>query len=237
MTAAAKKTRRPRGARNKPADPRLAILAAALPHVPFDGFTDRVIEKAAKEAGVPRDVLARLFPNGPLSLVEVFSEHADAEMERKLAKLKLANLKIRERITAAIQFRLDALKAHKEAARRAAAFLTLPPNAATGVKLLYRTVDAIWRAIGDTSTDFNFYTKRAILAGVYSTTLLRWFADTSEGERATEKFLAHRIEDVMQFEKFKAKLREQASGWPSFSELLNPAARAAPGRRPKAKGA
>ena len=117
-------------------------------------------------------------------------------------------------------------------ARRAAAFLTLPPNATTGVKLLYNTVDAIWRAVGDTSTDFNFYTKRAILAGVYSTTLMRWFSDTGEDEEITNAFLQRRIDNVMQFEKFKAQVRERASGLPSLSEILNPKRREPRGRRP-----
>jgi len=112
------------------------------------------------------------------------------------------------------------LKPHKEATRRAAAFLTLPPHAAMGAKLLYRTVDAIWRAIGDTSTDFNFYTKRAILAAVYSSTLMRWFTDDSDGETATQEFLDNRIENVMQFEKLKADFRERAKGWPSFADIL-----------------
>ena len=161
-----------------------------------------------------------MFPDGPLSLVKTFSEWADAEMVRELARKDLASLKVRERITLAVKTRIAVLNPHKEAARRAAAFLTLPPYAASGVKLLYRTVDAIWRAIGDTSTDFNFYTKRAILAGVYSATLMRWFNDTSEDERQTDAFLAHRIEDVMRFEKFKAKVRERAKSWPTLSEIL-----------------
>ena len=179
------------------------MLDAALPHVPFDGFTDKVLAEAAAEAGLDKIALARLFPEGPLSLVEAFSDGIDTEMEKRLAKLKLPQMKIRDRIKTAVLTRLELLAAHKEAARRAAAFLTLPPHAAMGAKLLYRTVDTIWRAIGDTSTDFNFYTKRAILAAVYSATLMRWFTDDSEGEAATQEFLAHRIDNVMQFEKLK----------------------------------
>ena len=95
-----------------------------------------------------------------------------------------------------------------------------------GAKLLYRTVDTIWRAIGDTSTDFNFYTKRAILAAVYSATLMRWFTDDSEGEAATQEFLAHRIDNVMQFEKLKADIRERTKGWPSFADIMHGGKRA-----------
>jgi len=204
------------------ADSKHAILAAALVHVPFDGFTDSVLARAADEAGVSRQELRRLFPDGPPSLVRTFSEWADAEMVRELARKDLASLKVRERITLAVKTRIAVLNPHKEAARRAAAFLTLPPYAASGVKLLYRTVDTIWRAIGDTSTDFNFYTKRAILAGVYSATLMRWFSDTSAGQTDTNQFLRQRIDDVMKFEKFKAQIREQIRTLPSLTDILMP---------------
>lgn len=225
MTAASAKAHKVRRPRRKADDPRLAILFAALPHVAFDGFTDRTLKHAAAEAGIPERDIARHFPNGPLGLVETFSEYADSEMTRLLGKAKLAELKIRERIALAVKTRLSVLSPHKEAARRAAAFLTLPPNAASGLKLLYRTVDAIWRGIGDTSTDFSFYTKRATLAGVYSTTMMRWFSDTSEDEEATDAFLRRRIDDVMRFEKLKAQIRERAGKLPSLSELLNPSSR------------
>jgi ubiquinone biosynthesis protein COQ9 len=196
------------------------VLAAALKHAPFDGFSDKVLEVAGKEAGADKAALARLFPDGPLSLVEAFSQSADDAMDAALAKKKLGELKIRDRIKEAVWARIEALRDHKEAARRAGAFLTLPPHAATGVKLLYRTVDRMWRAVGDTSTDFNFYTKRAILSGVYSATLMRWFTDQSEDEAETRAFLDARIENVMQFEKFKAQVKEKTAGFPSLSEIL-----------------
>jgi ubiquinone biosynthesis protein COQ9 len=200
---------------------RKAVLDAALPHVVFDGFTDRLLAAAAKEAGADKAAIARLFPDGPLSLVELFSQTADAEMEAAIAALDLKGMKIRARITAAVKARLAALRPHKEAARRAAAFLSLPPHAALGAKLVYRTVDAMWRAIGDTSTDFNFYTKRGILAAVYSATLVRWFADTSVDEAATEQFLADRIENVMQFEKFKARAKDVLDRMPPLTEIFD----------------
>ena len=196
------------------------IAEAALPHIAFDGFTDKVLAAAASDAGIDKKMRARLFPGGGLDLVEAVSDMFDAEMEARLAKAKLGTLKVRQRITKAVQTRLEILKPHKEAARRAAAFLTLPPHAPRGATLLYRTVDAMWRAAGDTSTDFNFYTKRAILAGVYSATLMRWFNDTSEDESDTDEFLARRIDDVMRFEKFKAQVRERAKHLPSLSDIL-----------------
>jgi ubiquinone biosynthesis protein COQ9 len=198
-----------------------AIVEAALAHIAFDGFTDKLMNRAAKAAGAAKDDVRRLFPHGALSLLAAYSESVDAEMEERLAKLKLAAMPIRKRIATAVKTRLAILKPHKEAARRAVAHLTLPPNVALGAKLVFRTVDAMWRAAGDVSTDFNFYTKRAILTGVYSATLMRWFTDDSADESATDAFLDARIENVMQFEKFKGRVREQAKKLPTLSEVLS----------------
>jgi ubiquinone biosynthesis protein COQ9 len=201
---------------------REAVLLAALPHAAFDGFTQPMLDKAGKEAGLNKAETERLFENGAVSLVEFFSVWADGEMEKKLAASDLKAMKIRARIAAAVKARLAVLKPHKEAARRAAALLSLPMNAALGAKLMYRTVDAMWRAAGDTSTDFNFYTKRGILAGVYGSTAMRWFSDTSDDEKATDEFLAARIENVMQFESFKAKAKEALSNFPAFADWAKP---------------
>lgn len=198
-----------------------AVLEKALEHAPALGFSDALLARAGKDAGVGAEMMLHLFPEGISSLVAGFSERCDAQMEQSLAQRDLAAMKVRERIAAAVLARLDALKPHKDAARRAAAFLMLPPNAALGLRLVYQTVDAMWRAVGDTSTDFNFYTKRAILGGVYSSTLLRWFNDESEDEGDTRAFLDARIENVMQFEKLKSEMRARTKGWPSFADLLS----------------
>jgi ubiquinone biosynthesis protein COQ9 len=204
---------------------REAVLARALPHAAFDGFTDQVLQKAGDEAGLTKTDLARLFEDGPIGLVEFYSTSTDAEMEKRLAATDLKAMKIRERIATAVKTRLSILKPHKEAARRAASLLSLPMHAALGAKLVYRTVDAMWRAAGDTSTDFNFYTKRGILAGVYGSTAMRWFNDTSEDEKPTEDFLTARIGNVMQFEKFKSKAKEALSNFPMFADWAKPKAK------------
>ena len=204
------------------ADLKSAVLDAALPHAAFDGFTDRVLEEAGKAAGLTQAALARLFPEGPLSLIEFYSDAVDAEMNERLQAMDLPSMKIRARITEAVKTRLAILKRHKEAARRAVAMLSLPMHAGLAAKLMYRSVDAMWRAAGDTATDFNFYTKRGILAGVYGSTLVRWFADSSPDEAATNDFLAARIENVMQFEKFKAKAKEALSNFPAFADWAKP---------------
>jgi ubiquinone biosynthesis protein COQ9 len=201
---------------------KLAVIEAALPHAAFDGFTDRVLEDAGKAAGLSAGETLRLFPDGPLSLVEAWSDAVDAQMTQTLAALDLPGMKIRQRIAQAVQTRLAILKRHKDAARRAAAILSLPMHASLAAKLLYRSVDAMWRAAGDTATDFNFYTKRGILAGVYGATLVRWFAGASSDEQATNEFLAARIENVMQFEKLKAQAKDAFANFPAFASWMKP---------------
>jgi len=203
-----------------PAALKQAVLDAALVHAAEDGFGERTLTRAATDAGADCEMVLHLFPDGPASLVAYLSEQTDAEMEKRLAAEELAGMKVRERITTAVLTRLEILKPRKEAARRAAAFLMMPANAALGMKLVYQTVDAMWRAAGDTSTDFNFYTKRAILAGVYTTTLMRWFTDKTTDEAETRTFLDARIGNVMQFEKFKAEMKERTKDMPSFADVL-----------------
>lgn len=216
-------TARGTGAKKPPPDDtalRRAVLEAALGHAAFDGFNDGLLAKAGAEAGVMDADLARLFPNGVAGLVTLYSETVDQAMEERLVASYVAEARIRDRIRQAVLTRLSLLRPHKEAARRAAAFLSLPPNAPLAAKLLWQSADRMWRGIGDTATDFNFYTKRTILIGVYSATLVRWFNDQSEDEADTHAFLDRRIEDVMRFEKFKARLKEEASRLPSLGEIL-----------------
>jgi ubiquinone biosynthesis protein COQ9 len=203
-----------------------AVLDAALARAATEGFTGDLLAAAAEDAGVSTAEIARLFPEAVLSLLEFYSLGVDAEMEKRLRDIGLAAMPVRQRISTAVKTRLAILKSNKDAVRRAAAYLSLPPNLPLAARLVYRTVDCMWRAAGDCSTDFNFYTKRGILAGVYTSTLLRWFSDASPGERETEAFLTARIENVLQVEKLKARMhREAILGLARMSELLRHARR------------
>jgi ubiquinone biosynthesis protein COQ9 len=191
---------------------REAVLKAALPEIAHEGFNDDVLVRAGKKLGLKPIEVNSAFPHGAASLVEEFSHWADARMSAKLKASKEKGMTAR--IKAAVRSRIEAVAPHKEAVRRGTAFLALPQHAPLGAKLVYRTVDAMWRAAGDRSTDFNFYTKRATLAGVYGATLLYWLADESKDNKNTWAFLDHRLADVMTFEKFKKSARETISKLP-----------------------
>ena len=143
---------------------------------------------------------------------------ADGEMRRHLAAVKEA--RVRDRISLAVRARLEAMAPHREAARRAAAFLALPQNAPLAAKLMFDTVDAMWRATGDQTSDFNYYTKRALLAGVYSATLLHWLSDSSADRAKTWTFLDARIEDVMKIQKMRRGLEKSLEKFPSPMDVL-----------------
>jgi len=197
-------------------DKRAALIAALLPDVPFDGWSRAAMAAAAGRAGIDAAELHALFPGGVRDAVAGFSHWADASMLEALAAKHLAAMKVRERIASAVRTRLRLLEPHREAVRRALALLALPQNAPLGLKLLYDTVDVIWYAAGDTATDFNFYTKRGLLAGVYAATTLYWLDDRSPGGEETHAFLDRRLADVMALPKLGARLRE------SFDWLPNP---------------
>lgn len=176
---------------------RLDLLKAALQHVAFDGWSEAALRHAAKDLEVDPALAANAFPGGGAELIAVYSAEIDRRTLEELEKLPLDEMKVREKIHAGVMTRLELLEPDREAVRRGLSFLTLPHNAPLATRLLYRTVDSLWYAAGDRATDYNFYTKRALLAGVYSSTLLFWLNDSSEDHAATRDFLDRRISEVL----------------------------------------
>lgn len=188
-------------------EPKDRILNAALSAAVFEGWTDRMLARSAQNAGFSAFDAKRIFPNGVMDALSHFAARTDAGMLRILTQEHTLNsMKIRERIATAVMVRLRLMLPHREAIRRAAAFYALPWHATDGLRVLYTTVDHMWAAAGDTATDYNFYTKRILLAKVYMSTLTVWLDDTADLHE-TEAFLRRRIENVMQFEKLKAKAK------------------------------
>ncbi|MDX9859538.1 MAG: COQ9 family protein [Rhodospirillales bacterium] len=193
------------------AELRERVLLGLLPHVSFDGWTERSLRAGARDAGLAAEEGLRAFPTGMLEAVEYFCEFGDRRMVEELAKRNLMGLRVRERVAAAVRCRLDVVADHREAVRRALAFMALPQNAGAASRCAYRTVDVMWYAAGDASTDFNFYTKRALLAGVYAATILCWLADVSEGNADTWAFLDRRINGIMTFGQVQGRLTKAVS--------------------------
>lgn len=186
---------------------REALVEAVLPDIPFDGWSRGALAAAARRIDMDEEEQRALFPGGERDAVACFSHWADRRMLEELGDKPLEAMKIRDRVATAVRARLAVLEPHREAVRRALSLLALPQNVPLGFRLLYDTVDAIWYAAGDTASDFSFYTKRGLLAGVYAATTLYWLDDRSEGAQETHAFLDRRIADVMALPKLNARLR------------------------------
>lgn len=199
---------------------RLALLEAILPHAVFDGWNEASLAAAAKDAGMSTGEVQLYLTGGVLDLIGFWSLELDRQARETIEDADLAAMKIRERVTFAVRRRLEAIGSDEEAARKARARLLLPDAAGLGAKLVWTTSDMIWRALGDPSTDFNFYTKRMTLSAVYTSSLTAWLADMSEDKAEAAAFLDRRIGNVMQFEKVKAQVRKATSGLPDPAGLL-----------------
>lgn len=192
------------------------LIAATAPHVAFDGWTAASVTAGAADAGIDHDIAKLVFPGGAPDMVDAYTALADVRMVAAMAGA--GNMKVRERVTRVVRIRLEQAAAEREAVRRALAVFALHP--AVGARTLWRTADAMWRACGDTATDFNHYSKRAILGSVYGATLLYWLDDESDGYADTWAFLDRRIEGIMRFEKAKARVTSAVADRPSLGRFL-----------------
>jgi len=183
-------------------DPKDRLLDAALPHVPFDGWSPATFKAAMADTEMDPIVARAVCPRGAVDLAVAFHHRGDEKMLEALKAEDLSALRFRDRIARAVRLRLEVIE-DKEAVRRGTTLFALPPYAPDGAKLVWGTCDKIWDALGDTSTDYNWYTKRATLSGVYSATVIFWLGDTSDGHEATWAFLDRRIDNVMQIENTK----------------------------------
>jgi ubiquinone biosynthesis protein COQ9 len=208
-----------------PADPTLDEIRAALAPLiaasaAFDGFSPAALEDAARRAAVDPDVARLAFPGGGRDMVDAWFADIDAGMEQRWPAEKLATLKIRERITTLVETRIALLAPNRESLRRALALLALPTNAPHAAKLGWRAADHMWRLAGDTATDYNHYSKRAILGAVYGSTMAVFLNDESEGFADTRAFLARRIDQVMRFESWKHRRASRSIERPSLARFV-----------------
>lgn len=186
----------------------------------FDGWTRKAVDSAARQLGID-PVQARLaIPKTRAEMIDLFIEEVDRALEAYFTPERLSKLKVREKIRALVWRRLEIMGPSREAVRRALSILALPQNVPLALRISWRTADLMWRIAGDTSTDFNHYTKRMTLAAVYASTLLVWLDDKSEDWTETSSFLERRIDDVMSIEKIKAQWRGSSDQRLSLSRFL-----------------
>ena len=173
----------------------------------FDGWTKAAVGSAAKQLGIDPAQAHLAMPKTQAGMVDTYIQEVDRALEAYFTPERLDGLKIREKIRAMVWKRLEIMGPAREAVRRALAILAMPQNVPLALRISWRSADLMWRIAGDTSTDFNHYTKRMTLGAVYGSTLLAWLDDESEGWTDTAAFLDRRIDNVMEFERWKAQWR------------------------------
>ena len=206
------------------------ILLATLPHAAFDGWTRRALTAGVADAGLTPDMALRAFPGGINQLVDHLADWADRRMLEELDAVDLESMRVRDRVQTCVRVRLQVLDGYRESIRRLLSYLAMPQNAPLAVRLTWRTVDAVWYAAGDQASDFNYYTKRGLLMPVYTTTVLYWLGDDSEGSANTWTYLERRIADVMKIPAYQSRLKEALSSLPRPSRLFRSLKRS-PSRR------
>lgn len=199
---------------------RHALATRIAANAVFDGWGDRSLADTAAAVNIPFDRARLAYPRGSIDMIDAWFQAIDQTMEQRHPQDTLALLKVRDRIATLILARLDIMRPQREAVRRALAKLALPNHLGTAGRLAWRTADIVWRLAGDTTTDFNHYTKRATLAGVYGATLIIWLDDDSENSADSRAFLERRIDGVMRFEKAKARLKPDPDHHFSPTRLL-----------------
>lgn len=199
---------------------RADILNAMLPLAAFDGWTQKSLRLAVKQTDLPAGSEELYFPEGPLEVIKFWSAEMNDKITSDLAALDQPSLKIREKVTAGVLAALYAIGPHEEAARRAMSRMSLPDGLGQGPKQLWSAADTIWRAIGDKSTDVNYFSKRTILAGVIASTLTVWLSDDDPQKSKARAFLDARIANVMSFEKAKWDFKKRTANMPNPAEIL-----------------
>ncbi|TGX38814.1 COQ9 family protein [Sphingomonas naasensis] len=197
-----------------------ALAPAVAANAAFDGWNESALIVAADARGVDHDVARLAFKGGAMTMIDAWFASVDRDMTARFTPEQLAAMKIRARITALVEARLDILAGNREALRRAAAILAMPQNAVRAAKLGWRSADVMWRLAGDTATDYNHYTKRGLLGSIYAATIAVFLQDESEGHADTRAFLGRRIEGIMKFEKAKAGFLARTSHRPSLSRFI-----------------
>jgi len=202
------------------------LLVALLRNVTFDGWSDEALRKTADNRTIKLADLMLAFPAGIPDALKEFGGWAERHMLARLHKHKLIQMRVRDRVALGVRLWLEVMAPHREAVRAAIQSAWQPGRAVLGLKNLVQICDTIWYEAGDHSTDFNYYTKRGLLAAVFGSTLIYWLQDDSEEFEKTYKFLGARIDNAMQIGKFTGNLKnigqllEKAKDLSSIAEIL-----------------
>ena len=198
---------------------RKKILKQALIDINTYGFKENMLIHVAENCNLSKGTLGRLFPEGIYELKEYFFNQTDIEMLKKIKQKENKDIRIRDKIYNGVIIRLEIFQKNKDSIKHI--FVSESSTPIKSIRNLWNTADLIWRSAGDTSTDYNHYTKRLLLSWVYLSTLLCWFNDKSKNIEETKLFLNRRIDEVLKFGKTSATIKSRISDFNIFNKLIS----------------
>ena len=176
------------------------LVTKMLNHVPDLGWTWDALYEAAfnskKLKSLTEEELQTLFDNKISNIIGIFNDKLDEEMYVIFNSQNNKNLGVTQTVKALVLSRFRASENCKSIIKMSLFFMAQPGNAYEALNQLMKTSSKIWEIAGDTSTGRNFYSKRLILAGVYSSTLAYWLAKETRSIDESEDFLDKRLDDV-----------------------------------------
>lgn len=186
-------------------DKKQEVVDVVLSEVPFLGWNWQTVKESVTKCNLDQEYADILFPEGIDEIITIYIDRIDLEMKQVVETEEFQQLSIRNKIASLVKARFQVMEQSKVLSVATIKYLMMPHNVVLSNKLLFRTVDMMWRLIGDKSTDYNYYSKRMLLSAVYSSSLLYWMSDDSEGNERTNAFIDRRIADVMKIGKLKSK--------------------------------
>tara|TARA_Y100000994_G_scaffold207401_1_gene179915 strand:- start:411 stop:1040 length:630 start_codon:yes stop_codon:yes gene_type:complete len=194
------------------------ILNLAKKNLIPNGWNKNLVNLIAKEKKFSKSQIISLFPEGYKSILEFYISSTDEDMINQCKKLDLIRMKTSDRVCQIIKKRFEINQKEKKIIKKTLLYLTLPQNSKLAANSLYKTVDNIWYIAGDNSTDFNFYTKRAILSVIYTSTIFYWIFRDKDLDQ-TEKFLKNQLSKLSKVPKIKEKIKLSKEIFEKFSFL------------------
>ena len=193
------------------------LLLAMLKHVPFDGWSWCALKAGMADLNKDPDDIRFIFPNGPIDAARHFGIYFDGIMSKTVKEKSIDAMPVREKIKFIVETRLELFSPFKESIRCLLSFLSLPGNKSVAFQLTFKAVDEMWYLAGDQSTDYNYYSKRTLLTGVYGSTILYWLSDNDDQFLATRNFLERRINNITIIPRVKRALSDKLG---SISKII-----------------
>ena len=197
---------------------RLEILKFAKIFLSKKGLSKNTLESISKKYGLDANETELLFPEGNIDFIKFTLEQLNNELEEYCREIDLIRLPVHKRIKKVLLSKISLMNKNKVFYRSIFLNLLIPKKNFSLPSQLYNSVDQIWFIAGDSSTDFNFYTKRLILSVIYSRIMLFFFNNNNQEE--LENILDESLRRVSKIPEIKSKFKIFKEYFPKIAKFV-----------------